>query len=124
MFHIGFQSLRRTVYTCAIVTIAGYAIVLLFSLFGDGLLFFVNAFLLFLSTAIADVMVCWALAGTHVQAFIRIGWIAVSIFTGIIVTALLFSLAVGPYAGIHFGSGFRPPFRYRLWCSNFFLCHP
>jgi hypothetical protein len=49
----------------------------------------------------ASVMVCWALAGTHVQAFMRNGGVVFSITTGVVVTTILFAsaaLAANPSA--------------------------
>jgi hypothetical protein len=38
-------------------------------------------------------MVCWVLAGTHVQAFVRSGGAALSVTTGVVVTSILFASA-------------------------------
>jgi hypothetical protein len=94
MFQIGFRSLRRTVSVCTIVAAAGYACIIMLSPSGADQLAFANAFLLFLPTSIATVMICWVLVGTHVQAFVSTGGMLASILTGIIVTALLFSLSL------------------------------
>jgi hypothetical protein len=94
MFQIGFRSPRRTISACAITALVGYACVVLFSPFGADRLAFANAFLIFLPTSIAAVMVCWVLIGTHVQAFVRTGGMLVSILTGVMVTAFLFSFSL------------------------------
>jgi hypothetical protein len=67
--------------------------ILFFNPFGTDRIAFVNAFLFLLPTAIASVMVCWVLAGTHVQAFVRAGGAAISITVGVVVTSLLFASA-------------------------------
>lgn len=92
MFQIGFMPLRRTFYACSLTTFFGYMAVELFSPFGKDQSAFGYAFLLLLPTAIASVMVCWALLGTHVQAFVRSGGTIISIATGSLVTAWLFCI--------------------------------
>ena len=67
--------------------------VILFNPFGTDRLAFANAFLLLLPTAAATVMVCWVLAGTHVQAFVRSGGAVLSISTGVVITSILFASA-------------------------------
>ena len=51
-------------------------------------------FILLLPTAIAAVMICWVLVGTHVQAFVRSGGVVISVFTGVLLTALVFALSM------------------------------
>jgi hypothetical protein len=58
---------------------------------------FVNAFLLLLPCAIASVMICWVLIGTHIQAFVRSGGAIISLSLGIIVTAMLFGMTTFAY---------------------------
>jgi hypothetical protein len=94
MFQIGFRSFRRTLMTCALTGIICYAGIILLSPFGIDRVAFANAFLLLLPSAIASVMICWVLVGTHVQAFVRSGGVAISVFIGIIVTAMLFGLTM------------------------------
>lgn len=92
MFQLGFRSIRRTILVCVVTCIIGYATVLLLNLFGSDLFLFVNAFLLMVPTAIASVMICWVLAGTHLQALVRAGGALVSISTGVVVTSILFGI--------------------------------
>jgi hypothetical protein len=92
MFQIGFRSLRRTILTGILTCIFGYGAVIIFSPFGTDRLMFANAFLLLLPGAIASVMICWVLIGTHIQAFIRSGGAIISLLLGIIVTAMLFGM--------------------------------
>ena len=92
MFQIGFRAVRRTVMACALTTLAGYMSVVLFSPFGTDRIAFAEMFLILLPTAIASVMVCWVLVGTHVQAFVRSGGTLISIIAGSLVTAGLFCL--------------------------------
>ena len=47
-----------------------------------------------LPTAIAAVMICWVLVGTHIQAFVRSGGVVISVFTGVLLTALVFALSM------------------------------
>jgi hypothetical protein len=60
-------------------------------------LMFANAFLLLLPTAIASVMICFVLIGTHIQAFVRSGGAVLSLSLGIIVTAMLFGMTTFAY---------------------------
>jgi len=90
MFQIGFISLRRTFFACALTIFFGYMAMVLFSPFGTDRFAFGYTFLLLLPTAIASVMVCWVLLGTHIQAFVRDGGTVLSIAAGSLVTAWLF----------------------------------
>jgi hypothetical protein len=92
MFQIGFRSLSRTITACIGTLIAGYVAVILFSPFGSDRGAFAGAFLLLLPTAMAATMICWVLAGTHIQAYVRGGGSRVSIPAGVVATALLFGL--------------------------------
>ncbi|MEI7856233.1 MAG: hypothetical protein WCH85_01870 [Methanomicrobiales archaeon] len=92
LFQIGFMPVRRTLYACALTLFFGYLVRDLFSPSGADGVAFVYSFLLLLPTAIASVMVCWALLGTHVQAFVRDGGTVISIAAGILVTAWLFCI--------------------------------
>jgi hypothetical protein len=100
MFQIGFRSLPRTLTACMGTLLAGYVAVIVFSPFGPDRSVFANAFLLFLPTAMASVMICWVLAGTHIQAFVRGGGLQVSIPVGVIMTALLFGLTTLVHSGL------------------------
>jgi hypothetical protein len=93
LFQIGFRTVRRTILACSFTGAIGFGMILLFNPFGTDRIAFANAFLLLLPTAAASVMVCWVLAGTHVQAFVRTGGAALSITTGVVVTSLLFASA-------------------------------
>ena len=92
MFQIGFRSLRYTLLVFILTFSTGYGIVILFNPFGSDRFAFANAFILLLPSAIASVMICLVLIGTHVQAFVRDGGVILSISVGIAVTALLFGL--------------------------------
>jgi hypothetical protein len=92
MFQIGFRSLRRTFLACILTCSIGYGTVILFNPFGSDRFAFANAFVLLLPTAVASVMICLVLIGTHVQAFVRDGGVIISISVGIAVTAFLFGL--------------------------------
>jgi hypothetical protein len=99
MFQIGFRSVRRTFVMVFLTAVMGYAAVVLVRPFGDNRFAFINAFLLVLPMAIASVMICWALAGTHVQAYVRERGIKVSIILGVAATAVLFGIALPVYSG-------------------------
>jgi hypothetical protein len=93
MFQIGFRTINRTILACSVTGAIGLGMVLFFNPFGTDRLAFAIAFLLILPTAIASVMICWVLLGTHVQAFVRAGGAAISITVGVVVTSLLFASA-------------------------------
>jgi hypothetical protein len=97
MFHIGFRSLRYTFLTCFLTCSICYGAVILFNPFGNDRFAFLNAFILLLPSAIASVMMCWVLMGTHVQAFVRSGGAIVSISIGIMVTTVLFVVTTFAY---------------------------
>jgi hypothetical protein len=97
MFHIGFRSLRYTFLTCFFTCSICYGAVILFNPFGNDRFAFLNAFILLLPSAIASVMMCWVLMGTHVQAFVRSGGAIVSISIGIMVTTVLFGVTTFAY---------------------------
>ena len=97
MFQIGFRSLRRTFLASFLTCSIGYGVVILFNPFGTDRFAFLNAFILLLPGAIASVMICWVLMGTHVQAFVRSGGAILSISVGILVTAVLFGMTTFTY---------------------------
>jgi len=90
MFHIGFRSLKRTLAACSGTILIGYILLVIASPFGSDRTAFFNSFLLLLPTAIAAVMVCLTLIGTHVQAYVRASGAIVSVHVGVAVTALAF----------------------------------
>jgi len=92
-FQIGFRSARRTIIACSVTGILGYTALLVANPYGADKSAFLAAFLLMLPTAIAAVMICWVLAGTHVQAFVREGGALLSVAVGSVVTSLLFGIA-------------------------------
>jgi hypothetical protein len=93
MFQIGFRTIRRTILACSATGAIGFGMMLLFNPFGTDRIAFANALILLLPTAIASVMVCWVLVGTHVQAFVRGGGAVLSITVGVVITSLLFMSA-------------------------------
>jgi len=105
MFQIGFRSFRRTVMACSLTGILCYATVIFLNPFGVDRVTFADAFLLFLPGAIASVMTCWVLVGTHVQAFVRSGGVLISLSVGIMVTAALFGLTTFAYFPAAFQQG-------------------
>jgi hypothetical protein len=105
MFQIGFRSFRRTVMACSLTGIICYAGVIILNPFGADRVAFADALMLFLPGAIASVMICWVLVGTHIQAYVRGGGVAVSVSIGIMVTAALFSLTTFAYFPTAFQQG-------------------
>ena len=99
MFQVGFRSWRRTIAACALASLIGYTAFLLYSPNGSDRLANVHAFLFLLPTAIASVMICWVLVGTHIQAFFRSGGMVISILYGVIVTAILFDITSFAHRG-------------------------
>jgi hypothetical protein len=95
MFQIGFRSARRTVAAVGLTAFAVYTFLVLTGVTGgidssgEAMLF-----TLLLPTAVAAVMICWVLIGTHIQAYVRWGGSMISIFTGTLVTALIFALSM------------------------------
>jgi hypothetical protein len=94
MFQIGFRSLRRTLLTGFLTCVGIYGVVIVFNPFGTDRFAFANAFVLLLPTAIASVMMCWVLVGTHVQAFVRSGGALISLSVGISTTTVLYCVAM------------------------------
>jgi len=96
MFQIGFRSLRRTVAAVSLTVLAVYVGFILMSLSGQGPDRVTGAalFILLFPTAIAAVMICWVLVGTHVQAYVRSGGVIISVFTGVLLTGLIFAISM------------------------------
>jgi len=97
MFQIGFRSYRRTLLTGVLTCCGIYGAVIVFNPFGTDRLAFAYALVLLLPTAIASVMMCWVLVGTHVQAFVRSGGAIISVSVGIAVTGMLYSITTFAY---------------------------
>jgi hypothetical protein len=94
MFQFGFRSLRRTISTVVLTCFLVYGSFLLLDPPGLGRSGFAMSFLLLLPTGISAAMICWVIAGTHVQALVRSGGPVISIPVGIVVTGLLFGLSM------------------------------
>lgn len=92
MFHLGFRSLHRTGLAVVLTVLIIGAAVALANPFGTDRSAFALAFLLLLPTGIASVMICWVIAGTHIQALVRDGGVLPSISVGVVVTGILFGL--------------------------------
>lgn len=90
MHQIGFRPAWRTWPIVLVTLIVLLPISVLFNPFGTDRMAFFRVFLLLLPTAIASVMVCVVLLGTHVQALMRSGGALASICAGVTVTAVLF----------------------------------
>jgi hypothetical protein len=113
MFQIGFRSARRSFITGILTCGSISGAVILFNPFGTDRGAFVNAFVLLLPTAIASVMMCWVLLGTHVQAFVRSGGAIISVSVGIAVTGVLYALTTFAY--------FPPVMKQDVFISSVFL---
>jgi hypothetical protein len=94
MFQLGFRSLVRTIPATVLACIALYGCILLSGMPGPDRAAFAQVFLLLLPTGISAAMICWVTAGTHVQALVRNGGAAISIPVGVVVTGILFALAM------------------------------
>ncbi|MGB7789076.1 hypothetical protein [Methanoregula sp.] len=94
MFQFGFRSMIRTIFAVALTCVMLYGCVLLFSPPGLDQKVFVQSFLLMVPTGISTAMICWVVAGTHVQALVRYGGPVISIPVGIVVTGILFGIAM------------------------------
>jgi hypothetical protein len=102
MFQIGFRPLRRTLIAASLTALAGF-IILSLSVQGLDRLTGATLYILLLPTAIAAVMICWVLVGTHVQAYVRRGGVVISVFTGVLMTALVFAISLSVlFAGVNF----------------------
>lgn len=102
MYQIGFRPFRRTIAAGTVTAAFCYFLFLVVTTPGPARVAVSDTFLLYLPTAIAAVMICWVLVGTHLQALVRTGGAVVSIPTGVVITAILFgvvSLAHTPVAG-------------------------
>jgi hypothetical protein len=96
IFQIGFRSARRTGATVILTAIACGAVFLFANIPGRGPDPWETAalFLLLLPVSAAAVMICWALVGTHIQAYVRCEGVIVSVITGVVVTSLVFALSL------------------------------
>jgi MFS family permease len=102
MFQIGFRSTRRTVAAVSLTTVGTYAGWVLLGLSGQVSLEHspgAALFILLLPAAIAAVMICWVLVGTHVQAYVRSDGAMISVFAGVLLTALVFALSMAVLCG-------------------------
>jgi len=93
MFQIGFRSPRRAILVTVFTGLIGYLCLITFTPYGVHRLALFNMLMLVLPVAIAGVMVCWVLIGTHVQAYVRRGGAVSSIIAGVIVTGIIFGLS-------------------------------
>jgi hypothetical protein len=94
MFQLGFRSFRRTFLAGSLALLIVGALVVLQNPLGPDKSAFGIAFLLLLPAGASSVMVCWVLAGTHLQALVRHGGAPLSISVGVVITAILFGLTI------------------------------
>ena len=86
---LGSDQYAGTVIAVGITALAIYTFFVLTGASGGAI-----PFTFFLPTAVAAVMICWVLIGTHIQAYVRNGGAMISIFAGTLVTALIFALSM------------------------------
>jgi hypothetical protein len=98
MFQIGFRSLRRTVLFSVLTALSGYLYLVTFTPFGTRRSALFGMFLFILPLAVAEVVTCWVLVGTHVQAYLRKGSTAASITLGVVLTAFLFGISFAAHS--------------------------
>jgi hypothetical protein len=77
--------------------IMGYLVMILAVPAGESRISFLDTILVLLPTAIASVMICWVLTGTHIQAQVRSRGTLVSVVVGVILTAFLFTISTCAY---------------------------
>jgi hypothetical protein len=98
MFQIGFRSRRRMVIAVTITALAGYLLLVTFTSYGTRRTALLGMTASMLPVAIASVMVCWVLIGTHLQAYVRSYGAIVSITTAVPVTGILFGLSFAAHS--------------------------
>jgi hypothetical protein len=98
MFQIGFCSPLRTVPTTALTALLGYLYLITFTPFGTHRVALFNLLALVIPVAVAEVMICWVLIGTHIQAFVRKDGTGVSIIFSVAITSILFWLSFAAHS--------------------------
>jgi len=98
MHQIGFRDLRRTVVTAGITACSGYLILAAVTHSAAPTVTLVGTVLVLTPVAISSVMICWVLAGTHLQAYARRYGAAASILTGVTITGSLFGLSFAAHS--------------------------
>jgi hypothetical protein len=93
MFQIGFRSPRRAILATVFTALIGYFSLITFTPYGVQRFALFNTLALMIPVAVASVMVCWVLIGTHVQAYVRSGGTVSSIIAGVLVTGIAFGLS-------------------------------
>jgi len=115
MFQIGFRSLRRILAAVLFTVLFCYLLLVTFTHYGSGRLSLCWTFALMLPLAIAGVMVCWVLLGTHIQAYVRTHGAFVSILAGVAATGILFGVSSAALSAHPVGiPGYMP-----LFCAGF-----
>ena len=98
MFQIGFRSLRRTILTVICTALFGYLILIMIPPYNAQKMALVGMTFLVFPSAIASVMVCWVIAGTHLQAYVRNYRTIVSITAGVLATGIMFGLSFAAHS--------------------------
>jgi len=93
MFQIGFRSPRRAILATVFTALIGYFSLITFTPYGVHRLALFNTLALMIPVAVASVMVCWVLIGTHVQAYVRSCGTVSSIIAGVLVTGIAFGIS-------------------------------
>ncbi|HEX3001926.1 MAG TPA: hypothetical protein VHN82_06120 [Methanoregula sp.] len=97
MHQLGFRPLRRTFLMAGLTLIIVWMAFILENPAGTDRAAFISLYILLLPTGIASAMVCFVLAGTHVQAFVRERGALVAILAGTAVSGLLFALSLSAH---------------------------
>ncbi len=98
MFQIGFNTLRRTLLAVLCTALSGSLILVTLTPYGTRTMALVGMTALVFPSAIASVMVCWVIVGTHLQAYVRSYGTIVSITAGVLVTGILFGLSFAAHS--------------------------
>lgn len=94
MHQLGFRPLKRTLLMVTLTILVIWLAVVLQNPFGPDRMAFLSAFLLLLPTGLASAMVCYVLAGTHMQALVRERGVLMAILAGSFFSAILFALTL------------------------------
>ncbi len=89
---LGFRPLGRTLFAVVMAAVVGFGIFLLQKPVSLESVVLLNAFAQVLQTSIAEVLVCWVVVGTSVEALIRGNSRVISLLVPILATDLLFGI--------------------------------
>ncbi|OPY38700.1 MAG: hypothetical protein A4E35_00484 [Methanoregula sp. PtaU1.Bin051] len=98
MFQIGFRTLRRTIIIVVCTALSGYLVLIIFTPYDSQRMALLGIIAFLLPLAVASVMICWTIIGTHLQAYVRNYGAFISIIAGVLVTGLLFGLSFAAHS--------------------------